>query len=272
MIHSRDAMANPCCCICGQIQLKYLCCTWSWLAVMESLTESFTMAFLERAKVEERERFPERYCLENTLLHQLFDFRVLPAKQAQRIRCGGTAIYISKDLTSGQYMKFTQIEKKGLWDDDQVQGIYVNVSGRYPLAIVVLPVQPSGMLVFGTHLEGGNLVLTSSVSGAMFLEVPYKPRQKVWDLLTEILKMLDLHMPTYRSKVLKLVVGVEAVEEGHWVENLSKLWGPLPRASLKAPAEEQHGGEPSHQHGEEPSHQHEGELSLQGMKRPAACR
>ena len=112
MIHSRDAMANPCCCICGQIQLKYLCCTWSWLAVMESLTESFTMAFLERAKVEERERFPERYCLENTLLHQLFDFRVLPAKQAQRIRCGGSAIYISKDLTSGQYMKFTQIEKR----------------------------------------------------------------------------------------------------------------------------------------------------------------
>ena len=84
--------------------------------------------------------------------------------------------------------------------------------------------------------------------------------------------MLDLHMPTYRSKVLKLVVGVEAVEEGQWVENLSKLWGPLPRASLKAPAEEQHGGEPSHQHGEEPSHQHEGELSLQGLKRPAACR
>ena len=143
-----------------------------------------------------------------------------------------------------------------------MQGIYV--SATFPLAIVVLPVQPSGMLVFGTHLEGGNLALTSSASGAMFLEVPYKPRQKVWDLLTEILAMLDLHMPFHCSKVLKLVIGVEAVEEGHWVENLFKLWGTLPRASLAGTnaADEQHGdgGEGKLPHGRK----------TRGMKRPAA--
>eukprot|EP00435_Cladocopium_sp_Y103_P008977 s3731_g2.t1 len=176
------------------------------------------MAFIEKGKVEERERFPDRYCLQNTLEHVLLDFRVLPAKQAQRIRCGGTAIYISTQMVCGQWQ--LGFDCFGFW--------------------------------------------------AMFLEVPYcKPRQKGWDLLTAILAMLDLHMPTYRSKVLKLVIGVDSVEEGHWVENLSKLWGPLPRASLKEPAGEQHGGEPG-----EPSHQHGGEPSqgrkTQGMKRPAA--
>lgn len=190
--------------------------------------ECFRVGYIEKNDYQRRAHHETclDYDLTNTLEHKIEQFKVLPPKQAQRLRLGGDTLFLGTNSFMGSYSPFHRLPRQGLWDDCRIHGCFQCKSLEY--IAVVTPIHPSGMIIFNSVQHYGTICFNGAMHGELQAVLPYKPRMSIWDFLCAFAKRLDESSPVpnwYASKVLKVVVKDQCIDSNMWNENCEILYG-----------------------------------------------
>eukprot|EP00438_Fugacium_kawagutii_P030478 Skav220666 [mRNA] locus=scaffold1914:3339:7764:- [translate_table: standard] len=132
-------------------------------------------------------------------------------------------------MMGGQFTRFDKLEpKSAIWNDPRIFGCFCHrASGQVG---VVSTFSPGGTIYFTVTLAAKTLVVTRGITGDAFMNLPYRPRLKVFDLLTQILRGFDAESAAHKSYNIVVMAGAAGdyrLDEEDWPYDLRDVFGSM---------------------------------------------
>lgn len=126
-------------------------------------------------------------------------------------------------MMGGQYTKFEKAEPTGpIWNDPRIFGCFSHAgSGQVG---VICTYSPGGTIYFTADVFDKTLVIRRGLTGRDFMSIPYRPRLKVWDVMSQVMGRWGREDESNRSKDLVLNAGSYKLVESDWHSDLKQFF------------------------------------------------